>query len=263
MTNTQITTERPILFGEAMVAAIIDGRKRQSRRIIKEQPVLEGVESFGPSWKWRKGGDWFSGVTTEQLVGRTGLLHTSRCPFHVGMRLWVRETFYQCGHWESVPGVKTKTGRMKWRFVADSLEIRFVAPPEFRKGRHAKDPQTVAWHKRLARFMPRKASRLTLEITAVRVERLQDISEADILAEGVRVPYEKVDGGFKQLVRLTGKFLPSDYLPCKPQKATESQWLKAHFVSLWESINGEGAWVLNPWVWIVEFKRVEQKALKP
>ncbi len=88
--------------------------------------------------------------------------------------------------------------------------------------------------------MPRWASRLTLEITAVRVERLQDISEADAIAEGV----ERVGDRFKQ------------YMPMFDGSAYNPALAKSSYSQLWESINGPGSWAANPWVWVVSFRRV-------
>jgi len=141
-----------------------------------------------------------------------------------GDLLWVREEHYRYGHWEEVPGVRTKGGRQKWKFVADTDEVVYEPPVSFRKGRHHKDSHTTAWHKRLARFMPRWASRITLEVVSVRVERLNDCSREDAIAEGIDIDPE---------------------LPADPRDT---------YRSLWESINGPGSWDANPWVWVVGFK---------
>jgi hypothetical protein len=221
------TKERPILFSGPMVRAILQGRKTQTRRIVKGDPatVISNIRTRDekviiPEW-------WFS-----------------YCPYgQPGDRLWVRETFYQFGHWESVPGVKTKTGRMKWRFVAHNDFVLYDAPDEFRKGRHHKDPATPAWHKRLGRFMPRWASRITLEITGVRAERLNDISNEDCVAEGITAIGKGVrmpDGRYAQAGRYE----------------TKASTVRQLYSELWESINGPGSWGVNPWVWVVEFKRV-------
>lgn len=104
----------------------------------------------------------------------------------------------------------------------------FEPPSSFRKGRHHKDPYTNAWHKRLARFMPGAFSRISLDVTGIRVERLQEISAFDALAEGC--PY---------------------HVKCDPTPEDVLKW----YSDLWESINGEGSWAANPFVWVVEFKR--------
>lgn len=231
-------TDRPILFSAPMVRAILDGRKTQTRRIVKGGEMaavpfdripseeIESLEIRG----WR-----------EYVKGH---LFPS-CPYgQPGDRLWVRETHYRFGHWEAVASVRTKTGRQKWAFVPDSTDVLFDAPPEFRKGRHHKDPFTQAWHKRLARFMPKNIVRITLEITDVQVERLQDISEADAVAEGSYL----------------GK---CECFP-RPRNPVESMmkqtWCHKHgdeFISLWKKINGPESWNANPWVWVIEFKRVK------
>lgn len=203
--------ERPILFSAPMVLAILEGRKTQTRRVVKKLPKR------------------FSLLGWKMPTGLFPISWLTECPYgQIGDRLWVREEHYRFGHWEEVSGVKTKTGKQKLAFVPDSSEVLFDAPSEFRKARQRQDPLTPAWHKRLARFMPRAASRITLEITDVRVERLQDITDADALAEGVDQTNTSI-GGY----------------------ATE------RFKRLWESINGPDSWDANPWVWAIGFKRVE------
>lgn len=197
--------ERPILFSGPMVNAILQDRKTHTRRIMK--------------------------------------LTTDGCPYGIpGDRLWVREAFYQIGHWEPVPGVKTKTGRMKWKFVADSSEIRFVPPDSFRRGRHKETPDFKIWHRRLGRFMPRAASRITLEITGLKVERLQKISEADCIAEGI-------DGNPLNC------FGPSCPASCNTHGCAGP---RDDFQVLWTSINGPDSWSQNPYVWVIQFKRIAQ-----
>jgi len=224
--------ERPILFSGPMVRAILDGRKTQTRRVVKPQPADCQRLARDPSSP--SGYSLIADAYDDEML---------RCPYGIpGDRLWVREEHYRYGHWESVPGVRTKTGRMKWRFVADSYEVRFDAPPVYRKGRHHKDAATPAWHKRLARFMPRWASRLTLEITDVRVQRVQDISGEDAADEGVNVARCGCD-----VCRMSSVMCPAD---------ASSHILE--FASLWELINakrGHG-WDANPWVWAITFRRV-------
>jgi len=169
-----------------MVRALLDGRKSQTRRLINPQPpacvTSAGVisrSSEGQTDEW----SWLSGDPKDiDTWGFEGEFSTRFVP---GDRLYVREEYYQRGHWAPVEGVATKGGRQKWAFVPVDDEIRFDAPGIFRLGRHSADPATVAWHKRLGRFMPRAASRMTLLVEDVRVERLQNISEADCWAEGV------------------------------------------------------------------------------
>lgn len=220
--TTKGAKERPILFSGAMVRAIREDRKTQTRRVIKPQPdrklkAGEGdpgfwfVESYhSPAWK---------------------------CPYgKPGDRLWVRETFsrdatsmYPCPPvWyrasESIEsdGIHTcpKDKQLPW---ADCLACW--------EERHGK----FKWRPSI--FMPRWASRITLEVTGVRVERLQEISEADAKAEGI----EELSHGFR------------DYLQRDVQMDAVSS-----YESLWESINGAGSWDANPWVWVIEFKRLEE-----
>lgn len=246
MAKTTIKT-RPIPFSEPMVRAILDGRKTQTRRTLKRQTpdggTLQGPVELKPgSWGWHYH-DTEREEPSKYFPG--GVIENARlkCPYGaVGERLWAREAYYQIGHWEPVTGVKTKTGKMKWKFVADSDEIRFEAPAEFRKGRHNKDPETSIWHKRLARFMPRWASRLTLEITDIRVERLQGISREDAIAEGIEHCTTEEGHRFAFKDYIDEGYYYSDPIPS--------------FRSLWKSINGPDSWDLNPWVWVLAFEVV-------
>lgn len=226
---------KPILFSAPMVRAILEGRKTQTRRALLFQP---DPLSFGPCGVYTAaglGGRLWCNLKYDKIT------RFVPCPYgKPGDRLWVREEFYQFGHWEIVPGAKTKGGRQKWKFVADNPEIRFDAPQQFRKGRHQKDPGTKAWHKRLARFMPRTASRTTLEVVGIQVERLQEISEEDAQAEGV----EPLKHGFFKAYN------------CKEGFSTTA---KRSFETLWQEINDDDSWDKNPLVWVLKFKRVEQE----
>lgn len=198
--------ERPILFSAPMVRAILDGRKTQTRRVMKVQPGDVLWRSNGRDWLWLDNDD---GPLTEPAP-------CIRCPFGaVGDRLWVRET------WRSE---RRNDGARMVRFNADnSVEERPSAHEA---------PYDTVWRRGLTDrwrpsiHMPRWASRITLEVTGVRVERLQDISEDDAKAEGVSGPFDAL-------------FTP-----------------KVRFEALWESINGLDAWDANPWVWVVEFRRL-------
>lgn len=213
-----VAREVPILFGAPMIRAILAGTKTQTRRILK----LANGKYKSPMNQ--ASGDAVYNYSFEEVI--------ERARWRIGDCLWVRETYYQFGHWEPIAGQTTRSGkRQKWRFVPDSPEISFDPPAQFRRGMHRADPATPSWHKRLGRFMPRRASRTALEVVAVRVERLQSISEADALAEGI--------------------------------EGTEF-WRDEHPASicysvLWNHINGPTSWDVNPWVAVVEFRRVEQR----
>lgn len=235
--------EHPILFSGPMVRAILEGRKTQTRRVVKPQPsyiIDSQCRTYEPALEDQHG-EMYPGP---EVFGFYNEEHGWKSPYgKPGDRLWVREPYYQQGHWEPVPGIRTKHGRQKWRFVSQG-DVCFDEPKDapIRLGRHHRDPETVAWHKRLARFMPRTASRITLEIVSVRVERLSEITEADAIAEGIA----KTD------------LWPNawtDYMD-------DFGWMtdpRMSYASLWESINGKGSCETNPWVWVVEFKRVESE----
>lgn len=196
--------ERPILFSGEMVRAILDGRKTMTRRIVKPQPVYP--EAYEPCRSVLHGDEilWFIKHAPEAF-------NRWRCPFGgIGDRLWVRETW-----------------------GTDGVHSNII---------YAADLSTVGQkilYKRSPLFMSRSMSRITLEITNIRVERLQDISEADAEAEGLQYPHADED---------------QDGAP----DAAQSRSYRQSFKDLWQEINGKRAsWELNPWVWVIEFKRVE------
>jgi hypothetical protein len=237
-------TERPILFSAPMVLAILEGRKTMTRRIVKPQPppgcsihYMLGNESWIEEksrtplrhiWEaWA--GTLFESRPDKYLCG----LHEVRCPYgKPGDRLYVKETHWRLGKW--VKDGISKTGRQRWRFKATKGEyVRFV-PPDKKPAR-----EEHGWHKRPSLFMPRWASRITLEITDVRVERLQEISDKDAQAEGVQ-PWE---------------FNPNQTLT-SGERAGDSPY-RSGFAYLWDMINDHRAtWKSNPFVWVISFRGV-------
>ncbi|MFV1850160.1 MAG: hypothetical protein ACMZ66_05570 [Thalassospira sp.] len=244
-------TAKPILFSAPMIKALLreienpGTGKTQTRRIIKPDPIVPADLEHTVNEAWQSG---FIDV---------------KCPYgKPGDLLYVRESYFQRGHWEPVNGKKTKGGKQKWAFTPESHDIQFSEPDEYRKARDAKDPFTVAWHQRLGRFMPRRYSRITLEVADVRVERLQDISEEDAKAEGV---YRDEDRPEEHDYRNnewmcpkcagTGLFTAYGWGGVIPDAdCSECDTSKQKFEHLWTSINGDDSWRANPWVWAVSFK---------
>lgn len=221
--------ERPILFTGAMVRALLDGSKTQTRRLCK--PMNQWVEQDCREVRMIDG-------APHHFLKRALLpIEKLRSPYgRPGDSLWVRETFYAFGRWET--RYSEKKCRDEWHFVdmtagCDRAYQYAASNPDvpLAKGRGA----LPSWYTRPAIHMPRAAGRILLKITGVRVERLQDISEADARAEGVTIEDRHMRG------YCAGEFL--------------SPSIRA-YRDLWESINGAGSWGANPWVWVVEFKRV-------
>ncbi|HBP0696565.1 TPA: hypothetical protein L5Q50_000351 [Pseudomonas aeruginosa] len=203
--------ERPILFNDQMVRAILEGRKTVTRRVVKPQP------------------DFLGSMVDPNTPFKTldaGLHARITCPYgEPGDRLWVREAWAADAQVDAIAPSDLSQGEPIW-YPAD-LSVRQTGCSMISKGRV-----------RPSIHMPRWASRILLEITAVRVERLQDISEEQAQAEGVKG--EQCDHA-RQACADIG---------CWGDTA------KGAFGFLWESLNGEGSWAANPWVWVVEFKRV-------
>lgn len=203
--------ERGILFSAPMVRAILDGSKTQTRRIIK------GFDVDPTQVLPTRDGRWICGS-----LAHTGYGDTFDCPYGVPEdRLWVRETFRY--HPEDLPLEMVPVDYKATPFVTDAWD-------------------GIPWRPSL--HMPRWASRITLEVVSVRVERLNEIYNKDAEAEGAccwadSLPYDK----YEAMHRNFGTWpAPS------PRQA---------FGCLWESINGEGSWDANPWVWVISFKRLE------
>jgi len=229
----------PLLFRAEMVCAILReiDSKTQTRRTEGLDAVNAAPDDWNPLFIIPAIGLQNKKPTVQFLNSRTGLIVD--CISKKGMpgdQIWVREDYYQFGHWEPVANVKTKRGRQKWKFCPESDRITFDPPKGFYGGRRNQRPGEFKWFKRLARFMPRKYSRITLELTAVRVERLNSISEADAKAEGVADTFD---------ARIASKFVGGN-----PGPAQMEYW------ALWESINGPGSWAANQWVWVYEFKKL-------
>lgn len=201
--------ERPILFSARMVRALLDGSKTQTRRVVKPCP------------------DWAMGkrcmLQPHELAGEVNQGEYSNCPYgQPGDRLWVKETTVNVedfGYLGPV-WVESEYGRnvLEYGLAPSDDDFTEVEPEDLRL--------------RPSIFMTRAMSRITLEITGVRVERLQNISKADAIAEG--------------LTSNSGLYAsPGQMWQIDPRKA---------YSNLWESINGPGSWDANPWVWVIEFK---------
>lgn len=237
--------ETGILFSAPMVRALLDGSKTQTRRAVKRQPwascsIEEGHEGESPFIYSSLHG---AGPGHDVDESRTACV----CPYgQPGTRLWVRETFFAYGRWETRYSEKKK--RDEWHFVDMTLECdrayQYAADnPDvpLAKGRGV----TPGWYTRPAIHMPRVASRIALEIGNVRVERLQVISEADCWAEGIAACDGLLDDmAIFEAARRMGRCF-EDAAPT--------------YAALWESINGPGSWDANPWVWAVEFKRAQRE----
>lgn len=228
--------ERPILFSAPMVRAILDGRKTQTRRIIKPFPASGLsvqdllVDSFSPT-KFDKHGEAYPGPEcfgAYDVYGEWG----AKCPHgKPSERLWVRESFH------------ITKGAQRWK---DGTAL-YRADHGFGIGGSYVD--CALWKPSI--HMPRAVSRINLEIADVRVERLQDISESDAQAEGVEYEcgWEEQRGeGYK----CGGGFL--NYL--SEDEAYDFDTAKDSFSTLWAKINGQESWAASPWVWVIEFKKL-------
>jgi hypothetical protein len=218
--------ERPILFSAPMVRAVLAVTKTQTRRIVKPQP-LDDAPELATHLARRGHYEWFN--REDQC--------SWKCPYGApGDRLWVREA------WADL----TATHGQRWeRFNEETRLYERGTHPFIWYRADGDQPDTgngalnqERWRPSI--YLPRWASRILLEVTGVRIERLQEISEADAIAEGL----------FKdQAVRWT------------TWSATEEH--REHLTpieayrELWEAINGRGSWDANPWVWVISFRRIQ------
>ncbi|HEI9848862.1 TPA: hypothetical protein SLN67_001871 [Serratia marcescens] len=232
--------ERPVIFNGEMVRAILDGRKTQTRRLVPEwqRPKYYPENDDEPHYNWmavaqsdRRWGYGVFGETEEACAKELSTM--APCPFgNAGDRLWVRETFAAFDADWKHPGKPHDLKDGPWPNVVYPASVAKIPDGTCRQSIH----------------MPRWASRITLEITAVRVERLNDISEEDAKAEGVRAIENNFGNGPAYC----------DYL--LPNLDDAAEWYNRasdSFKSLWKSIYGAESWRANPWVWVIEFKRAE------
>ena len=199
-----------MIFNGEMVRAILDGRKTQTRRIMKPQPE-----------PCPRGGHWWPSNVFKTMLhvedemqngkGGWGGLVGDACPFgDLGDRIWVRETWAEAG--ASAPDLKL----YRANYPEHVPSIYENVPPT----------EEIRWTPSI--HMPRWASRILLEITDVRVERLKSISDGDAIREG-----------------------------CSTADMMSGDCVADVFARLWVSIYGSDSWNANPWVWVIEFKRVE------
>lgn len=231
------TKERPILFSGPMVRAILDGRKTQTRRIVSPQPSAETKAWWSCVSSSEKSaiGKWTPRDSAHVKSNPKATGESVRCPYgDFGDRLWVRESMRgvidtKCHADESMPisayvadGAHSWSGsfRTPWQYSRNAM-------PSI--------------------HMPRRLSRITLEITRVRVERLQQITPNDARSEGCADNAWCRSDWPEKSVRI----MPGFY-----EHTGRDSIVLSNFASLWQSINGPDSWTENPWVWVIEFKRV-------
>lgn len=253
-----MSRERPIPFSAPMVRALLDGSKTQTRRIVKPQPafgchyVINGARTAALH---------LSDVPGRECVPPTARSkdHRLPCPYGVvGDRLWVRETWAAWTWGDCFTGecdeITCAPSEMQERYGASRENVEYFAD-----GIAAPDRWRPSIH------MPRWASRITLEITDVRVQRVQDISEEDARAEGMQPiePYESwshfladggaVAGGPELAI---GDEMCGSTVIAKTKVMRLGFSARERFASLWDSISDDNSWATNPWVWALTFKRV-------
>jgi hypothetical protein len=226
--------ERPILMNGAMVRAVLDGSKTQTRRIVKKvglaapapQSVIDGAATYAGGM-------------------------VAHCPYgQPGDRIWVRETWGVISHaWDEACNLidwapdrpATAISEMPFGQGYHSGHVIYAADGAFEWSGDDDgdgDPRS-AWHPSI--HMPRRASRILLEIVSVRVERLKDISDADIVAEGIDM---------EALAESQDRY----DIVCKGSGASGRATERSAWRDLWESTGGN--WDANPWCWAITFKRV-------
>lgn len=210
----------PILFSTEMVTAILEGRKTQTRRIVKPKTSMEKYlwdnQHFKENYYYEKTISFFRNCDDENMT-TYAVFKNSKQPFNkewfkfpfgnIGDQLWVKE---------------------KWNYINEDMALRDLIKNNFRyyATYDLSIRDKIKWKSSM--FMPRHTSRIMLEITGIRCERLHDITGYDVMSEGIECDERYSD-----------------------------QWKKIAYEILWNKINGKDSWDLNPYVWVIEFKRVK------
>jgi len=234
--------EKPILFSTPMVQAILDGRKTMTRRVCKDiagydfkwgldrEPYIGNYKVFTKTepgkWDWvTLENQWLYDIQTAVDDSRTHLL---KCPYQPGDRLYVRETWYYESHMHELTAGEPdlSNGLYSHRYIYRASNPDY--PVNVGVGE-------LGWKPSI--HMPKVAARIWLEVTNVRVERLQEIATDDAKAEGVLQP----------------GVIPSNTLI----RNTEGSIPRTNFKILWDSLNASRgfSWEQNPWVWVISFER--------
>ena len=237
----------PIIVSSDLIPHILTDRKIRTRRIAKVTQFSTFELQVNPNLPYPAGKPW--GVMLSDPS--ENYTQTIQSPWQVGDILYVREEYYAYGYWR--PDGVTATGLKKWKFKGSSAGDKTTGKSEYffsdQKGAfqhitiQRNTYRAYGWYKRLARFMPKSYARIFLEVTDMRLERLQDITASEAILEGIQwlKPENGHPSGYRHYL--------NDYRACSPEES---------FQSLWEKINGQGAWTANPWVWVVSFKRVSK-----
>ena len=258
------TQAKPILMNGAMVRAILDGRKLQTRRVIKPQPRCTGTSNLDRI----EYSEYFQGWMPTSPSGKIGIFEPWKynCPFGVsGNRLWVRETWRIMGLlYEEEPCIQYKAGLaeqscyvpddwldMRWEDWYERQSAKLVEDCE-KAGlkpnndydelyRWERDTCPTRWQPSI--HMPKFAARIWLEVVSVRAERLQEISEQDIIAEGIQP--DMVDSGALDPNGGWGIDVADYHHP---------------FMALWDNLNAKRGhpWSANDWVWVVSFNQLSR-----
>ncbi|KGH27743.1 ASCH domain-containing protein [Comamonas testosteroni] len=215
--------ETGLMFKAPLVRAILSGQKTQTRRVVKPQPPedrlhrsVDAPDSFVAEGEHT----WWSGTYTQ------GIYHSAKCPFGKrGDRIYVRETWCQQADDDGC--------------LIDNVYWYRATDPDVMD---SEDMEKSPWRPSI--HMPKSAARIWLEVTGVRVERLQDISNEDAIAEGVNRISHGREGDYYSAIR-------------NEQHPKNWTYPDDAFRELWESTGGD--WAANPWVWVIDFKRIDRR----